>query len=255
MDKKYYLGTGWKMNHTIKDSELYVKEFSKLKKMKDIEVFILPPFTALSKVLEIATNRNYHIGAQNIHWEDKGAFTGEISGKMLKELGVEYVEIGHSERRSLFGETDEIVNLKLKMCLNYGLKPIVCIGEPILIKENKVSLEFLTIQASIALKGISKDQFGKIIFAYEPVWAIGKEGKTASAEFVEQTIKGIKDNLIINFGKEAMQIPIIYGGSVNYENSVSLIKQPSVDGLFIGRAAWNAKSFLRIIELVESNIN
>ena len=255
MNKKYYLGTGWKMNHTIKDSEIYVSEFSKLAKNDKREVFILPPFTALSRVSELSKNVNYEIGSQNIHWKDKGAYTGEISPIMLKELGIKYVEIGHSERRLLFGETDETVNLKIKICLKYDLYPIICIGEPIEIKKSKVSLEYLTIQAAKALIDIPKNNYSKLIFAYEPIWAIGEKGEPASADFAEEIIHGVKNNLSLKFGDSVNDIPFIYGGSVNYENALAFINMSSIDGLFIGREAWDAKSFLRIIELVDNKLN
>jgi len=251
---KLYLGTNTKMTKTIADTELFLTELSTLVSdlnRERLELFVIPSFTTLERAKKISAEGKIRIGAQNMCWAAEGQFTGEISAAMLKELDIDLVEIGHSERRHVFGETDEEVNKKVVMATNHGMTPLLCIGETLSQKQYGISDEVLSTQLKIGLSGISKDEAGKLWIAYEPVWAIGVNGIPADEHYANEKHKVIKNVLISMFGEEVGgDIPVLYGGSVNNGNADVLISQRYIDGLFIGRSAWDAKNFNEIIRSV-----
>lgn len=246
MYKKLVAGN-WKMNKTIKEAREVV---SKLKeKLKDhdfdkVGVLVAPPFTALYVVSEILKDTQIQLGAQNMHWEDKGAFTGEISPEMLKEIGVEYVIIGHSERRKYFGESDDIVNKKIKKAIEKGLKPILCVGENLEQREGGKHKEVVKSQLENSLKGVED----AVMIAYEPVWAIGT-GRVATPEQIEDMHVFIKDWHKEKFGEEVF---LLYGGSVSPSNVKELLRVKDViDGFLVGGASLDADKFYEIIRKTE----
>ena len=213
----------------------------------EVDVVLCPPFTTLSEVAEVLVESDIGLGAQNMHWQDEGAFTGEISGQMLKDAGCQYVIIGHSERRQFFGETNETVNKKLKTALKYGLTPIVCVGENL--QEREANKTFAVIQDHLknGLVDISVEQMGKIVIAYEPVWAIGT-GKTATGEQAQEVHKYIRDLFRQMYGDDlAETVRIQYGGSVKPENIAELMAKPDVDGALVGGASLKIDTFKEIV--------
>lgn len=250
MSRKVMIAGNWKMNKTANEGKALVEELKAA--VADIcpckvDIIVCPPFTSLVSVVEAAKNSNVKVGAQNIHWADNGAFTGEISGAMLKELGVEYVIIGHSERRQYFGETDATVNKRLKAALANGLKPILCIGELLEERESGKTEKVLFTQLDGALQDIDGATMEKIVIAYEPVWAIGT-GKTATPEMAELTHNYIRVFLTDKFGKDvAEKIIIQYGGSMNDANAEALVSQCNIDGGLIGGASLVASKFTALI--------
>ncbi|MEW6096507.1 MAG: triose-phosphate isomerase [bacterium] len=239
----------WKMNKTSKKAALFVEELKKqLINYTGVEVVVCPPFTALSKVAEVLEGSKIVMGAQNMYPEPAGAYTGEISPLMLLEVGCEYVIIGHSERRILLNETDEIVNKKLKSASTYRLKPIFCLGESKEERDAGKTEEVIYNQLIKGLADFSKDDVVKMVIAYEPVWAIGT-GRTATPEdanavhkFIRQTLNDIYDQ------KLASKIRIQYGGSVRPDNIDALMAQPDIDGVLVGGASLDIRSFVRIVK-------
>ena len=251
---KKWIGTGWKMNHLMRDAMDYADELKQFcdREKPDVNIFICVPFTVLYAVCDKLKNAPVMVASQNVHWMESGAATGEISPLMVKDTGATLVEIGHSERRAMFGETDASVNAKVKATLQHGMRPLVCIGETAEDKNMGVAIEKLAYQIKIAFKNVDPDQADKLLVAYEPVWAIGESGSPASPEYAGQVHAEIKKVLSSLFGeKAAAAIPVLYGGSVNPQNALSLIGMPNIDGLFIGRAAWQAEGFINIIKMVE----
>ena len=248
--KKLYFGSNLKMYKTIKETVDYLKslvEHTKDISRDEIELFIIPSYTTLESATK-NIDRNYvMLGAQNMCWEDEGQFTGEISPVMLKELGLDLVMIGHSERRHVFGETDVEENKKVKAALNYGFTTLLCIGETAEEKNFGISAEVLRTQLKVGFHDVPVSQVPKIWVAYEPVWSIGVNGTPASADYAEAMHKEIKKCLVEIFGEAGKKIPVLYGGSVNPGNANKLIVQPSIDGLFTGRAAWQADKFDKLI--------
>lgn len=205
------------------------------------------PFVDLHAAIEAAKGTNIKIGAQNCHWEKSGAFTGEVSAEMLKAVGAEYVIIGHSERRTLFGDNDLTVQKRTRAALNAGLKVILCVGEYLEQREQGITTEVVRIQTKIALLGVAKEELKNIIIAYEPVWAIGT-GKTATAEQANEVNKAIRDLIAELYGKDAADAMVIqYGGSMNAGNAEELLAQPDVDGGLIGGASLKAEDFSKIV--------
>ena len=248
--KKLYMGTNLKMYKTISQTTAYLDTLQRLTadiSREELCLFVIPSFTALQSAMEIVEENQILLGAQNMHWEEEGQFTGEISPGMLQELGIHIIEIGHSERRQIFGETDENCNRKLLSALVYGFTPLLCIGETGEQKDNDISNEILRIQLKIGLKGVTPEDAAKVWIAYEPVWAIGAAGIPASPRYAEEKHFVIKETLEELYGETAKEIPVLYGGSVNAENYAELLQMPSVDGLFIGRAAWDGESFSKLI--------
>ena len=250
MSRKVIIAGNWKMNKTASEAATLVSALKPL--VADVcscavDIVVCPPFTSIAAAAEAAKGSNIKIGAQNIHWEASGAFTGEVSAAMLKELGVEYVIIGHSERRQYFGETDETVNRRLKTALANGFKPIVCIGETLAEREGGKMEKVLFRQMEGGLAGLSKADMEKVILAYEPVWAIGT-GKTATPDVAELTHNFIRCTLCDMFGKEVGEsVRIQYGGSMKADNAAQLVSQPNIDGGLIGGAALKADSFSALI--------
>jgi triosephosphate isomerase len=243
-----FIAGNWKMFQTVHDTVVYVKEFRSLvKDMEDVEIVIAPPFTAVYAAAEAARNSNIGVAAQNLHWERDGAFTGEIAGPMIKEAGAEYVIIGHSERRTLFGETDQTVNRKIGAAVAAGLVPIVCIGETLAEREAGEMLSVLDRQIKAGFDGITGEQVGALVVAYEPVWAIGT-GRTATAVQAQEAHAHIRQRLRQWFGAPAAdECHVIYGGSVKPDNTKDLIAQPDVDGALVGGASLDIKSFFEIV--------
>lgn len=247
MRKKIIAGN-WKMNKTLTESVEFVNELKEKVKEANAEVVVCPPFVNLLDVVDAVSDSNIKVGAQNIHWADNGAFTGEVSGEMLKEIGVEYVIIGHSERRQYFNETDETVNLRLKAALKYELKPIVCVGELLEERESGVTNEVLKKQTVGALKDISAEAVSNLVIAYEPVWAIGT-GKTASSEDANDACKFIRSVVCELYNKEvADKVRIQYGGSVKPSNANELFNTSDIDGGLVGGASLNIDDFTAIVK-------
>lgn len=257
MKKKLLIGTNTKMYKTIKDTVEFLTELEILTDdIKDeLDLFVIPSYTTLERGRKSVKKDRILIGAQNVAWEDEGQFTGEVSPLMLKEIDVDMIMVGHSERREIFKETDEEVNKKVISSLNNGFKTLLCIGEQSDNKLMDTSDEILRIQLKKNLYGVKSESLNNLIVAYEPVWAIGVNGTPASAEYAQEKHKVIKEVLTEMYGKDSQQIPLLYGGSVNPDNAESLIQQDDIDGLFIGRAAWDASKFNDLIRKVLNVIN
>ena len=247
--KKLYFGTNLKMYKNIAVSYLQkLVENTKDISREEIELFVIPSFTTLQSATEKVDRAYVKLGAQNMCWEEQGQFTGEISPLMLGELGLDLVMIGHSERRHVFGETDYEENKKVLCALNHGFTTLLCIGETDQEKEYGISNEVLRTQLIAGFHGVTPEMAKNLWVAYEPVWAIGVNGKPASVEYAEEKHQVIKQCLVELFGEEVgLSIPVLYGGSVNPGNANQLIAQPSIDGLFTGRSAWQADAFDKLI--------
>lgn len=249
--RKTIIAGNWKMfkiiSEAIELSNALKRDFYNLD-TENIEIVLCPPFTALSEVSEVIADSDIHLGAQNAHWQDEGAFTGEISCKMLKDAGCKFVIIGHSERRQFFYETDETINSKLKAVLKNSLTPIFCVGESLQQREQQKTFEVLTGQIQNGLKDFEPADIAKMILAYEPVWAIGT-GKTATPQTAQEVHKFIRDLLLKLFNKETADAARIqYGGSVKPENIAELIRQPDIDGALVGGASLTPESFSAIVK-------
>lgn len=246
--RKAVIAGNWKMNKTPKEAEALLKEIAPLVKDADCEVIACVPYVDLCTAIGAAKGTNIKIGAENCHWAESGAFTGEISTGMLTELGVEYVVLGHSERRQYFGETDETVNKRTKAALAAGLKPIVCVGELLWERECDITEEVIARQIKLDLFDVSAEDVKKTIIAYEPVWAIGT-GKTATAEQAEEVCAFIRATLAKLYGQEvANAVTIQYGGSMNDGNCDELLSKENVDGGLIGGASLVAEKFAAIVK-------
>lgn len=246
MRKKVIAGN-WKMNKLPNEAIELIEKLTPLVKDTDSEVIVCVPYIDLFYVLMQTQGTNIKVGAQNMHWEEKGAYTGEISGDMLSKMGVEYVIIGHSERRAYFAETDETVNKKIKSALNYNLKPIVCVGESLEQRETGVAKEIITKQTELALDGVDSKDLEKIIIAYEPIWAIGT-GKTATKEDANESIKWIREKIVEKYGQQVADGVIIqYGGSVKSSNAKELFEMSDIDGGLVGGASLDAEEFAKIV--------
>jgi triosephosphate isomerase len=253
-NRKKIVAANWKMNMTQAEAASFVETLVReLGGANEVEVVIVPPFTAIAKVSEaLGGSENIKVGAQNMYWEKGGAFTGEISAAMLRDLFVRYVVLGHSERRALLGETDEIVNRKVRAALEASLRPIVCIGETLEQREAGAVEKVLGSQLRGSLAGFGAKELNETVVAYEPVWAIGT-GKTASAEqaqeahaFVRRTLAEISDEATAN------KIRIQYGGSVKPDNARTLMSQPDIDGALVGGASLDPRSFAQIVKGAQS---
>ncbi|MBU0701413.1 triose-phosphate isomerase [bacterium] len=251
--RKPIIAGNWKMNKTIKKAVEFARELVEtLNDCPDMEIIVFPPFTALYAVAGVVKDTNILFGAQNMYYESAGAYTGEVSPLMLADIGVHYVILGHSERREILGETDEIINLKIKAALNYRMKPILCVGEKIEEREKGKAEEVVHDQLVKNLHDISKDEMARTVLAYEPLWAIGT-GKTASAEdankmhaFIRATITSLYDKRI------SSNVRIQYGGSVRPDNIDILMAQPEIDGALVGGASLDVESFVKIVRYKRS---
>lgn len=246
MRKKVIAGN-WKMNMLPNEAIEFIEKFEPLVKNTKNEVILCVPYTDLFYSLLSAQNTNIKIGAQNMHFAENGAYTGEISAKMLKSIGVEYVIIGHSERRQYFNETDETVNKKIKAAFENELKPIVCVGETLEERENGKTVEKITTQTKLALDGLTPEQVKNTIIAYEPIWAIGT-GKTATSEDANNSIKEIRKKIEEIYGKDVAECVIIqYGGSVKSSNAKELFTTSDIDGGLVGGASLKPEEFANIV--------
>jgi L-erythrulose 1-phosphate isomerase len=249
--KSFWIGTSWKMNKLRAEAISFAKDLKsdRIGQTKPTQVFVVPPFPYITDVANILRDTNILVGAQNMHWADQGAWTGEVSAPMLRDCGARLVEIGHSERRTYFGETDEYVGKKTAAALNHGLIPLVCIGDTRSEYEAGTTDAVLERQVHYALQGTSRENARKVVFAYEPVWSIGEGSVPADPDFVNKQHSKLK-HLTANIAGEPLRI--LYGGSVNPENCVTLASRSHIDGLFIGRSAWNVEGFVNIINKVEA---
>ena len=258
MIMKKLIAANWKMNKTADEAVSFVKEFREITKDdKNADIVICPPFTALQAVANEIKTTNIKLGAQNMHHESSGAFTGEISPLMLKELGCQYVILGHSDRREIFMENNELINKKIIAALEHGLKPILCVGENLEQRKNGKTKEVLENQLKNCLENIGKNQILKINIAYEPIWAISKGNpnhKAATAQDAEEGHKFIRSVIARMYDNNAAKNSrIIYGGSMKPENAKELLSMPNIDGGLVGNASLNPKSFAEIILAAEQH--
>ena len=247
--RRFLIAGNWKMHKTVQEAVELVRELKELvSDVKDRDILVCPPFTALYAVSRELEGSNIALGAQNMFYEEKGAFTGEISPLMVKDVGCSYVILGHSERRHIFSETDELINKKVLSAVNHGLIPILCVGETLQEREEDKTKEVIERQVKEGLKGLNETS--EFVIAYEPVWAIGT-GKTATPELAEEVHSFIREILAEMFGKEkADSIRILYGGSVKPENAAGLMSQPNIDGSLVGGASLKAESFAKIVKSI-----
>jgi triosephosphate isomerase (TIM) len=248
MTRTPFLAANWKMYKTVQEAVVYAKELRSLvKDLTGVEVIIAPPFTAVHGVAEASRNTIVTVAGQDVHWEREGAFTGEISATMLKEAGAEAVVIGHSERRRLFAETDEIVNRKITAVLQAGLYPIFCIGETLEEREGGQTLDVLDRQVKVGLDGVSAEHVADLVVAYEPVWAIGT-GRNATPEQAGEAHTHIRGRIRQWFGADAAErCHVIYGGSVKPDNVAALAALPDIDGALVGGASLDVRAFVTIV--------
>ena len=246
--RKPIIAGNWKMNNTIAETKQLIADLKPLVKDAKCDVVICTPYTDLATAVAETNGSNIKVGAENVHWAEKGAFTGEISAKMLVELGVEYVIIGHSERRQYFGETDQTVNARVKAALAAGLKVILCIGETLEEREGGKVEEVLVRQTTEAFKDIDKSELENIVIAYEPVWAIGT-GKTATSQDANDTIKIVRDTMAKLYCPKCAEekVRIQYGGSMNPKNASELMAMVQIDGGLIGGASLKAEDFSKVV--------
>ena len=252
MNRRYHktiIAGNWKMNMTPSQTKAMIEELKPLvKEVKWCEMVLCVPFVDIAAAVKAAKGSKIAIGAENMHFEPKGAYTGEVSADMLKECGIKYVVLGHSERRQYFGETDETVNKKVKVALESGFRPIVCVGESLDEREQDVWSEVVRKQVKIALKDVPVEDVKKVVIAYEPIWAIGT-GKTATADQANEVCATIRECLRGLYGARAARaITIQYGGSMNAKNAAELLSKPDVDGGLIGGASLKPNDFHAIIE-------
>lgn len=241
------IAANWKMHLTAGETQAYARKLLPCRqRAAALDIVVCPPFTSLAPALALFENTGLLVGGQNMHWEEGGAFTGEISPPMLKELGCTHVIIGHSERRQLFGETDASVNRKLKSALAHGLIPIFCLGETLAEREKDATRAVCARQLEEGLAGIEVGDLAKLVIAYEPVWAIGT-GRTASPEDAQETIGFIRQSLGQEYSRAADGVRILYGGSVRPDNIDGLMAQADIDGALVGGASLDAESFCAIV--------
>ena len=245
--RKPIIAGNWKMHKTMNEALKLANDIKDEANKTDVEIVICCPFTVMSEVKKAIEGTKVKLGAQNMHWEEEGAFTGEISANMLKDLGVDYVIIGHSERRRYFNETDEIVNKKVIKAIEKGLKPIICVGETLDEREKNKTFDIVKRQTLIALENIGRDEMINVVIAYEPIWAIGT-GKTASSQDANEVIAYIRSLLQDKYGSEiSEEIRIQYGGSVKPSNATEIMNEADIDGALVGGASLKAKEFLEIV--------
>ncbi|MBQ7822506.1 MAG: triose-phosphate isomerase [Clostridia bacterium] len=250
--RKPVIAGNWKMNMTPSKTAAFIEELKvKVAGKNECEIVLCVPFVDIQTAVSSAKGTNVKIGAQNVHFKESGAYTGEISAEMLKEIGTEYVVIGHSERRQYFGETDETVNLRTLAALNAGLKVILCVGEMLDERELGITEEIVSMQTKIALKDVSAEMLKNVIIAYEPVWAIGT-GKTATAEQAEEVCAIIRNVIAKLYTKADADATVIqYGGSMNAKNASELLAKENVDGGLIGGASLKTEDFTVIVDAAQ----
>lgn len=250
--RKYLMAGNWKMNKTVPEAIVLTQQLCNQynRSWNDVDIVVCPPSIDLKSVYTVIDfdKTNIAVGAQNAHWEESGAFTGEISIPMIKEVGCEYCIVGHSERREMFSETDTTVNLKVKALVEAGVAPIVCVGESLAMRDSGDYLSFVVAQVRAALAGLDSVDMKQVVIAYEPIWAIGT-GRTATPEQAEEVCGGIRGVVREMFGDEvADKCRVLYGGSMNVGNVEALLAQPDIDGGLIGGASLQADSFRQLIE-------
>ena len=250
--RKTVIAGNWKMNQTPAQTKEFITALAPMVAGKNAcDIVLCVPFVDIANAVEAARGTNIHIGAQNVHFKESGAYTGEISAQMLCDCGVEYVIIGHSERRQYFGETDETVNLRTKAALAAGLKVILCLGEVLAERQSGITNEIVSMQTKLDLAGITADELKNVIIAYEPVWAIGT-GLTATPEQADETCGVIRDTIAALYGAEAAaDITIQYGGSMNDKNAGELLSKENVDGGLIGGASLKTDAFTAIVDAAQ----
>ena len=248
-----WIGTSWKMNKLRADARAYAEtcKASPVGSTTAAQLFVVPPFPSIAEVADILRGTRVKVGAQNMHWEDKGAWTGEVSPTMIKDCGATFAELGHSERRTFFNETDETVALKVKAAVAHDLIALVCIGDTRTEYETGATAEILAKQTRFALKYVGRNAPGRVVIAYEPVWSIGEGGIPADPDFANEQHGKLK-TLTADLAGQAL--PILYGGSVNPQNCVALANRSHIDGLFIGRSAWDAPGYIGIVEAVTKSL-
>lgn len=254
--KHYYFGTNMKMYKTSRDTKDFLTELTRLLEplhSPDLTLFVIPSFPSLEAAGNLLKNTPLLLGAQNMHWAPEGQFSGEVSARMLKELGVTMVMLGHSERRHVFGETDEDLNKKLLSAVDQDLIPLLCVGETREEKEAGISDEVLRMQLKRDLYRFPKEKTDRLRIAYEPVWAIGVSGVPAPAAYVGERHKAMRQCLKEILGEAGKEIPLLFGGSVNPENAPGYLALPDVDGLFVGRSAWEAKKYAGMVSALFHN--
>lgn len=244
--RKPIIAGNWKMNKNIKEAMDFVNDVKDKVQNDKVEAVICAPFTLLKDLKEATKGTNIKIGAQNMHYADNGAFTGEIAPNMLKELDIDYVVIGHSERREYFNETDETVNKKVLKALEVGIDPILCCGETLEEREAGKTKEVCKVQVEKALENVSKDDLEKVVIAYEPVWAIGT-GKTATSEDANDVIKYIREVVANLYGDLANKVRIQYGGSVKPQNVAEIMAQSDIDGALVGGASLESSDYTKLV--------
>ncbi len=246
-ESPFWVGTSWKMNKTLAEARAFVQGLLDDSSPENprLRRFVIPPFTAIREVKAMLAHTTVKVGAQNMHWSDRGAWTGEISPSMLVDCGMDMVELGHSERRAHFGETDATVGLKVEAAVRHGLTPLICIGETLEDRESGRATEVLAAEVRAALAPLKHAQHAtSILFAYEPVWAIGEHGKPASADYADARQAEI---IAVARGILGRPVPCLYGGSVNSDNCAELAACAHIDGLFIGRSAWDVAGYCDIL--------
>lgn len=242
-----WVGTSWKMNKTLAEAREWSVGLRKA--LEDVELrgvqpFVMPPFTATTTVAAVlGDNSPVLLGVQNAHWEDSGAWTGEVSVLQAKDAGASIVEIGHSERREHFGETNEITRLKVEAALGHGVTPLLCIGEPAEVKDAGGSAEFILSQAADALGALGREQLAEVVIAYEPIWAIGDKGRPAAISELCEPLTALGEH----YSGDVKGI--LYGGSVTLDNAADYLSIEQITGLFVGRAAWNLEGYVRLLHI------
>jgi triosephosphate isomerase len=248
MPNRFIVGN-WKMHNTVSQAETLIRDIvARYQPHPSVELAVAPPYVALQTVSHLLADTHLLLAAQNVCAKDEGAFTGEISPPMLRELGCQYVIIGHSERRHLFGETDQIINEKIHATLHHGLRPIFCIGERLEEREGGQTLEVIQRQLQTGLAGVEAKDLGNITIAYEPVWAIGT-GRAATVEQATEVHAAIRSFIATHWNLKAEHIRILYGGSVIADNAQALFQSPHINGALVGKACLNSESFVKIAEL------
>lgn len=243
-----YIGTSWKMHKTTAQARSYVRQLNAYKGWSvGLQAFVIPPYTAIATVREeIDASTGVWVGAQNAHWKAEGPYTGEVSMEMVRDVGANLVELGHSERRELYNETDRTVGLKVAAALEAGLTPLVCVGETMDVRREGGTIPYLLDQVNASLRGLAQDGRSKVLVAYEPLWSIGEHGTPASPREVVDVAQALRDTFDVR--------GLLYGGSVNSENAESFLSVLGIDGLFVGRSAWRAQDLLEVIGVAADHV-
>jgi triosephosphate isomerase len=246
---RLWIGTSWKMNTTLAEAAAFIDEVAAYPMPAGIQPFVLPPHTALASVRDrLPTGSPIMLGAQNAHWAAEGAGTGEISMRMAQDAGAVLIEMGHSERREQFGETDETVAAKAAAAVAAGLVPLICVGEPHAVRESGGAEPFIEAQVRAALARLTAEEIERVIIAYEPIWAIGEYGRPANQAEIAP-VMAVISAVVAQSSDDGAARAVLYGGGVNPTNAEDLLTDPNTDGLFVGRAGWSAAGFIELVEL------